>query len=57
MSAINKALPSALVKKWTKKITKWEKDRSAPNPYYLPTTSEYTDRMGYHILTHDNREF
>ena len=39
LSLINAGLPVTLVESWTSKITTWEKDRSAPNPYYAPATS------------------
>jgi len=40
LSLINDSLPEDLVQLWTAKITTWENDRTTPNPYYLPTTSE-----------------
>ena len=36
---LNKGLPDTLVQSWTVKITTWENDRNAPNPYYKPTTA------------------
>ena len=36
---LNEGLPNALVQLWTVKITTWENDRDAPNPYYKPTTA------------------
>ena len=34
---LNEGLDQNLVLSWTAKITTWENDRSAPNPYYVPT--------------------
>ena len=42
MSLINAGLEKTLVESWTKRITTWESDRTAENPYYLPQTSECT---------------
>ena len=40
LSLLNEGLPATLVQSWTAKITTWEKDRGAANPYYIPATSE-----------------
>ena len=40
LSLINEALPITLVREWTAKVRTWESDRSAPNPYYIPATSQ-----------------
>jgi len=40
LSLMNSSLPEDLVQLWAAKITTWENDRTAPNPYYMPTTSE-----------------
>ena len=36
---INNGLPVDLVRSWTMKITTWENNRSAPNPYYTTMIS------------------
>lgn len=40
ISLINKGLEETTVQSWTTRITKWESDRTAENPYYLPVTSK-----------------
>ena len=55
LSFINDGLPTTLVQLWMAKITTWEDDRNAPNPYYIPATSELMYMVSYHILTLDTR--
>lgn len=54
---INEALPPPVVELWMTKITTWENDRSAENPYYTPVTSEWVYSLSYYILTVNYRGF
>lgn len=40
MEHLNEGLGEILIDSWTEMIKTWEGNRAAPNPYYLPVTSE-----------------
>ena len=57
LTFINNGLPPTLIQLWTMKITTWENDRSAPNPYYIPVMSGWVYYLSCYALTNDNRDF